>query len=197
MLSKSQRLIAIQLFLLSTAFFTATVFADTFDVNLSDSSAQFKYISTIEGSVQGGRRELGFGFLYNDDDNYLGEASFIITDVPGTKAPGLEVGVGPKLYVIRHDKSKLDAVSIGLGAQFSYKIPSVTRINFGAAVFYAPGIVSFADAQSVREFMATVGYEVLPTADVYFGYRFVGVDFDPYGKKTIDETALIGLSFSF
>lgn len=192
----SQRLIAVLFSTLLTPLIAHTVSADTFDINLSDSSAQFKYLTTIAGAKEG-RTELGFGFLYNDDDNYMGELSFIITDVPGTKAPGLELGVGPKLFVIKHDQTNLDAVSIALGVQARYKIPRVTRINFYGSAFYAPGIVSFADARSAREFTAGVGYEILPTANVYIGYRFVGADLDPYGKKTIDETGLVGLSFSF
>ena len=190
------RSVVVLLSAMAVSTFSQSTIAETLDINLSDESAQFKYLQNINGTTEG-RTELGFGILYNDDDNYLAEASFIITDVAGTKAPGLEVGVGPKLYLAKHDKTDLDAFSIGVGAQFRYKIPTVTRLNFTGAVFYAPGIVSFADAEDLTEIFVSIGYEVLPTADVYLGYRYINVDFDPVSDKTLDETALIGLSFSF
>ena len=170
--------------------------ADSIDINLSDESAQFKYIIPVD-SASDGRTEMGFGFLYNDENNYLLEASFIITDVPGTKAPGLEVGVGPKVFIAKHHPTDLDATSIGLGAQFRYKLPSMARLNFNGALFYAPGIVSFADAENLTEFFLAASYEILPTANVYLGYRNIRVDFDPVAAKAIDKTMVIGLKFSF
>ena len=183
-------------FMVSCALTGTAALAQTFDINLSDKSAQFKY-STRIGNPNEGRSELGFGFLYNDDDNYLGEAGLLIIDVAGTKTPGLEVGVGPKLYVGRHDKTGGDAVAVGIGGQLRYKLAALPRLNFSLAGYYAPSIVSFADADNITEVNVQVGYEILPTANIYLGYRHIRVDFDPIGKKTIDETGMVGMTFSF
>ena len=183
-------------FTLSLTFYSSSVLAERFDINLSDESAQFKYIIPVE-SDNDGRTEATVGFLYNDVNNYMAEASFIITDVPGTKAPGLEVGVGPKAYIAKHNETDLDAVSIGLGAQFRYKIPSIERFNLIGAIFYAPGIVSFADAEDLTEVFIAGSYEILPTANAYLGYRNITVDFDPARERKIDETFVIGLEFSY
>jgi hypothetical protein len=175
---------------------STTTWAQTFDINLSDTSAQFKY-STRIGNPNEGRSELGFGFLYNDDDNYMGEAGLLIVDVAGTKTPGLEVGVGPKLFAARDDSTSGDAVSIGIGGQLRYKLANLSRVNFTLAGYYAPGIVSFADAKNMYEVNGQVGYEILPTANVYVGYRHIEVNFDPIGKETIDETWMVGMKFSY
>lgn len=172
--------------------------AQTFDMNLSDKSAQFKYSTRIGNPNPGeGRSEVEAGFLYNDDDNYMAEVGMLIIDVAGTKTPGLEMGVGPKLFMASHKGTGGDAVAVGLGGQLRYKLPSLSRVNFTVAGYYAPSIVSFSDADSMWEFNAQVGYEILPTANVYFGYRHIQVDFDPVGKHSIDETWMVGLKFSF
>ena len=187
---------------LALAFVAANVFvvgaatAQTFDMNLSDTSAQFKFSNRI-GNPGAGRSELGFGFLYNDDNNYLAEASLLIIDVAGTKTPGLEVGVGPKLYVAKHKDTGGNAVAVGIGGQLRYKLPSLSRINFTVAGYYAPSIVSFSDANDMYELGAQAGYEILPTANVYLGYRHIEVNFDPIGSHSIDETWMVGMKFSF
>lgn len=167
----------------------------SFDINLSDKSVQGKYAMAIGGSAVG-RTELSFGLLYNDDDdsNYLGEVGLMVVDVAGSKAPGLELGVGGKLYFA--DATNGDAVALGLGGHLRYKLTALPRMNFGAVGLYAPSIVSFADADNMYELGASIGYELLPTANVYVGYRHIRADFDK-GAQSIDETMMLGLKMSF
>jgi len=185
-------------FCAASFLFAGNALAQSFDMNLSNKSAQFKYSTRIGNPNPGeGRSEVGGGFLYNDDDNYMAEIGMLIIDVAGTKTPGLELGVGPKLFIASHKDTGGDAVAIGLGGQLRYKLPSLSRVNFTVAGYYAPSIVSFSDANSMWEFNTQVGYEILPTANVYVGYRHIQVDFDPVGKHSIDETGMIGLQFTF
>ena len=170
--------------------------AATLDLNLSDESAQVKYGMHVGGTTLG-RSELTFGFLYNDNDNKnktMGEVGLLVIDAAGSKSPGLEIGVGPKLYYA--DGINGNALAIGLGGKLRYKLPTLTRMLLSAEGYYAPGIVSFADADNMYEIDLRIGYEIIPTADLYAGYRLIKADFDK-GKEAIDETAMFGMKFRF
>jgi hypothetical protein len=75
---------------------SSSLYARSLDINLSNDSAQFKYASLV-GATTFGRTEVGYGFLYNNDHDLLGEISLLVIDEAGSKSPGLELGVGPKL----------------------------------------------------------------------------------------------------
>ena len=164
------------------------------DINLSDTSAQFKYGSRVGGSVYG-RTETSYGILFNDEDQLVVDVSLQVIDVAGSKAPGLEVGAGPKLYYV--DADSRDAAAIGLGGLLRYKWPALQRVLFMAHLYYAPGIVSFMDAENMLEYSAQIGYELLPTADVYIGYRKIKVEFGDNYTENVDSSTIFGLRFSF
>jgi len=175
---------------------SSTSLARSFDINLSSDAAQFKYGSLV-GGTNYGRTEMGIGFLYNEDDNYLGEIGLLVIDEAGTKTPGLELGVGPKFWFGGSDKANVDVAAIGLGGQFRYKNFNVPRIVYGASVYYAPSIVSFMDADNMLEYDIRVEYELLPTANVYVGYRSIEADIKNRDNVDIDKSAILGLRFKF
>jgi hypothetical protein len=167
--------------------------AASFDLNLSNKSAQMRFASVIGGTTVG-RTEASLGFLYNDDEKYVLDIGLLVIDVAGSKSPGLEIGVGPKFYFADGDKG--EAAAIGLGGKLRYKIPALQRLNFSLEGYYAPDIVAFADANSMYEVEFRTGYEILPTADVYAGYRRIRAEFDK-GDETLDESIMFGFKLSF
>ena len=188
-------LIRFVLIVLCSVLSSAT-FARTFDINLGSDAAQFKY-GTLVGATNFGRTEMTVGFLYNDDDNYLTEVALLVIDEAGTKTPGLELGVGPKFWFGGADDADVDIGAIGLGGQIRYKNMNMPRVVYGASLFYAPSIVSFLDADDMIEFDLRVEYELLPTANVYLGFRSIEADIKDANDVEIDESVIIGLRFKF
>lgn len=170
--------------------------ARSFDINLASDAAQFKYGSNI-GATNFGRTEMIIGFLYNEDDAYLGEVGLLVIDEAGSKTPGLELGVGPKFWFGGSDKADVDISGIGLGGQLRYKNFNVPRVIYGASLFYAPGIVSFMDASNILEYDLRVEYELLPTANVYVGYRNIEAEIKNRRDAEIDQSVFVGLRFNF
>jgi hypothetical protein len=179
--------------LISAVTFSSHATAASLDLNLNSKSAQLR-LATVIGGTTMGRTQTSVGFLYNDDEKYVLDLGLLVIDVAGSKSPGLEIGVGPKLYFADGDKG--EAVAIGLGGQLRYKIPALQRINFGLEGYYAPDIVAFADADNMYEVGFRIGYEILPTADVYGGYRRIRAEFDK-GNETLDESLMLGFKLSF
>lgn len=175
---------------------SSAVYARSLDLNLSGESAQIKY-ATLIGATNYGRTELGFGFLYQEDKNYLGEVSLLVIDEAGSKSPGLELGVGTKFYYAYADKPDLNVSAIGLGGQLRYRHAKAPRIVYGAALFYAPGIVTFQDGDQLFEADARIEYEILPTANIYVGYRYIETEIKNRDDLTIDDTFILGLRFKF
>jgi len=173
-----------------------TSFARSFDINLGSDAAQFKYGSNI-GATNFGRTEMHIGFLYNEDDAYLGEIGVLVIDEAGSKTPGLELGVGPKFWFGGSDEADVDISGIGLGGQLRYKNFNSPRVIYGFSLFYAPSIVSFMDSDNILEYDLRVEYELLPTANVYVGYRSIEADIKNRGDVEIDKSGFIGLRFKF
>jgi hypothetical protein len=177
-------------------FVSNSLYARSLDFSLSSESAQINY-ATLVGATNYGRTELGFGFLYNDDENYLADISLLVIDEAGSKSPGLEIGVGTKFYYAYADPSNVNITAIGLGGQLRYRNAKAPRIIYGATLFYAPGIVTFQDGDQLFEADARIGYEILPTANIYLGYRYIVSELTNKTDLTIDDTFIIGLQYKF
>ena len=185
------------LFVLLSLAFTQAVSARSMDINLSNDAAQFKY-GTLVGGTTYGRSELTYGLLFNEDDVYLFEVGLLVIDQAGSKSPGLELGIGPKFYFADTDKSDGDAAALGLGGQIRYKNMAAPRIVYNAEGYYAPSIVSFLDADSMFEFNLRLEYEILPTANIYLGYRDIEVEIENSDKNVeLDENVVLGVRFKF
>ena len=171
-------------------------YARSLDINLSEDSAQFKIGTLVGGSIYG-RTEMNIGLLYNEDKNYVAEIGLQVVDEAGTKAPGLEIGAGAKMYYVSTDIGSEDALAIGLGGQLRYKFTQAQRFMVAAYFYHAPSIVSFMDAENMTEYGGLLGYELLPTANVYVGIRRIDVEFSKSGDREIDEVTMFGLKFIF
>jgi hypothetical protein len=175
---------------------SSNLYARSLDFNLSGESVQAKY-ATLMGATNYGRTELGFGFLYHEDKNYLGEVSLLVIDEAGSKSPGLEAGVGVKFYYGQADEPDVSFSGIGLGGQLRYRHASVPRIIYSGALFYAPGIVSFQDADQIFDAVATIEFEIIPTANVYVGYRYIETEIKNRPDVKIDDNFILGMRFKF
>ena len=167
------------------------------DINLGNKSASFRYNANVGGSTYG-RTEMTFGFLYNTDKNRYGDLGLLVVDKAGSKMPGFEVGVGPKLLFMWDNERDAKSAAISLGGRLGYKPQKMNRLRARAEVFYAPSITSFMDGKSAYTLGAEIGYEVLPSAVAYLGYRRIfGWYSKGQGSGAVDNTGMLGIRFSF
>lgn len=147
--------------------------AQTASISLSENSAQLKY-GLLVGGQSFGRNELGGGFLFNSDNEYVAEASLRVIGEAGASVPGLNIGVGAKL--IGATIPNYNLMGLALGGQLLYFVPGVERLSVGFEGYYSPAIVSWFDSERMSEWATTIGYEVLPQATAYIEYRGFGAD---------------------
>lgn len=171
--------------------------AQSADISLGNQSASFRYNATVGGSSLG-RTEINVGGLYNQDGNVYGGLGLLVVDNAGSKAPGLEIGIGPKLLFLWHDTPDAKGAAISLGGRLNYKPEKMKRLRLGLEGYVAPSITSFMDLENAYEIEARVGYEVLPTAVAYLGFRRIVGSFNKgLGRHSMDQSAFLGLQFSF
>ena len=171
--------------------------AQNADINLGNKSASFRYNAFVGGSNLG-RTELNLGLLYNEEGNIYSDVGFLVVDTAGSKAPGLEVGVGPKLMFLWHDTPDAKGFAISLGGRLNYKPQKLNRLRLGIEGYFAPNITTFVDANTAYQVEARIGYEVLPTAVAYLGYRRVRASFNKdLGSHDMDKSPFLGIQFSF
>lgn len=181
--------------LLTTASSLAA--AQGMDINLGNKSAAFRYNAFVGGSTFG-RTELNFGFLYNSDKNRYGDVGLLVVDQAGSKAPGLEVGIGPRVMVLWDNDRDAKGAVISLGGRLNYKPQKLKRMRAGIEGYYAPTITSFMDSKNAYYLEARLGYEVLPTATAYVGYRRIYASFNKdKGSGSIDNTGMLGIQITF
>lgn len=168
--------------------------AQSFDISLSDDSAKLLYAAPM-GQQGFGRGELDASVLFTDNDAFMGALGFGVVGEAGSGSPGLNVGVGARLYGVNTDTSDVGALT--LGARLSYSPPRLPRLSLGGAYNYAPSIVTFMDGKRFSDGSVTLGYEIFQDAMAYVGYRYIRADIDNGPDVTVDKGAHLGINLRF
>jgi len=187
-----RRLVALSLLAISSLSV-----ADTLDVNLSNSAAQFKYSAT---SGIAGKSDLFASFMYNEVNSALAEAGLLVLNEEGS-VPGLSLGIGAKAVVASLNKvapSRKLVSGVALGAQVRFEIPADRRFAFVGEYHYAPKIISFGDSERFYQGAVRAEYSISALTQAYVGYRttkFFLINNQPNG--VLDNGAHIGIRLSF
>ena len=164
------------------------------DFSLGTDTVTATFSDLLEGSDYG-RKEYAVGMLYNRDDNYFVDAAIQIIDEAGSKFPGLEVGVGPKMYL---GKTKTqDYLTFGIAALANYRMQELNRYLFSGYLYFSPSIVSFIDADQMWELHFRAGYEIIPAATAYIGFRRIRAKVNINTERTIDNEIHFGIKMDF
>lgn len=172
---------------------SSQAYAVNADITLSEDTARFSMSYFISG-FNDGRSLVNAGYLYNDDSDHIVDVGLHVIDVVGSKTPGLQIGVGIQVYFA--DIGKDDGLALTLGGDIGYRPPQARRMHFSVHGHYAPGIVSYIDAERFYEYGAQIGYSLLPQADIFIGYRKIEMKTDN-GKLKADDGGHLGLRISF
>ncbi len=173
--------------------------ADTVDINLRDTSAQFQYISSL-GRDPLGNTKFHAGVLYVNRDNMLGDFGLVVQDQLGDNAPGFSVGVGIKGVVAKVTGGGAivsNTSAMALGGLVRYSPPATQRLGIVGEVYVSPNIVTFGDADRYIETNVRVEYEVIPQAVAYVGYRRIEFGINNRPNETLDEGVNLGVRISF
>ena len=195
-----RRIVPASLFAISImAACNTTALADTVDINLRDTSAQFQYISSL-GRDPLGKTKFHVGVLYRNRNNMLGDFGLVVQDELGDNVPGFSVGVGIKGVVakVSGDTPFVNRTSaMALGGLVRYSPPATQRLGVVGEIYLSPNIVTFGDANRYVESNVRAEYEVIPQAVAYVGYRRIEFGINNRPNEILDEGVNIGVRISF
>jgi hypothetical protein len=189
------KLRAVGLMLLGAVSTTAV--ADNIDVNLREDAIRASYSMDLTSRGYNGL-SADFGLLYNEDkeqlDDILAHAGLMVSGENWSKSGTFDISLGGRL--VHTSPANVDLAALAFGGQVRFS--PIHRVGLGGAVFYAPGITSFMDAESYTETNLRLDYQVLPQAFVYLGYRNIEVDIDGGADDAeLDEGMHLGFKMLF
>ncbi len=174
--------------------FSSMAWADSFDVNLRDTSAQIQYSASM-GRDTLGKAELHAGVLYANKQNMLGDFGLLVKDDVGGNAPGVTVGVGVKGLTAK--VADIDAAALALGGLVRYAPFADSRFGIIGQLYFSPNIVTFGNANRYTEAVLRLEYEIIPQAAVYVGYRRISFGFENLPNIVLEKGAHLGVRMMF
>lgn len=172
----------------------------TLDLNLSNDSALFRYIVRDGDSTGFGTKEVDLGLVYATDDAILGMFGAQLVAEAGSRSPGLDAGLGLKLFganaeVDGQDDASLFALTVG--GQLRFVPPPWPRVGASLQGFFSPDVVTFGDADKFAYLSAALEFRVLPQAMVYLGYREIRAGLEDGGTETVESGGHLGFQLDF
>jgi hypothetical protein len=111
---------------------------------------------------------------------------------------GLSLGLGIKANYTRLYSD--DFLSVPLGIESKYKLPVgiFIPIYIGGSVYYAPRVLSFANAENFLEYRLIFDLEVIPNGMLRVGYRSLDTNYAvDTGTYKYNESFYGGFKFLF
>lgn len=169
--------------------------AQDLDINLNGQTVELGVSKQVHGPGALNSGAVDVSGLFTSKNDYLAGIGARVMGQAGSGSPGLEVGVGAKLFGGSVDSNGVAALT--LNGAVRYSPPPLPRLAVGVNVYYAPSIVTFADANYYFQGEVRVAYEILPRSYVYVGYRDLRVGITGPGDKTVDSNVLVGIKLHF
>jgi len=178
----------------------AVASAQTLDLNVNNDGAQFRYIVQDRDSSGFGNKEVDLGLVYSTDDAIVGMFGAQVVAEAGSRTPGLDAGLGLKLFGANAEVDDQDDASLfalTLGGQLHFVPPPWPRIGVSLQGFFSPDVLTFGDADKFVYLSSALEYRVLPQAAVYLGYRKMRAGIEDAGTVSIESGGHLGFQLTF
>jgi hypothetical protein len=164
------------------------------ELYISDDALQAQYVRSLDlGEL--GPTEARLGFFYNEDRDLIGVGDLLahVGDDVGVRA--LEVRVGTRVYGAFLAPEDQDVFGIGLGGEAQYFIGSARNTSVTLSLFYSPDIVTFGQADNIKDASLRLMTRLRSGTDVFVGFRVFEIDLPE--DREVDDNLHVGLRRSF
>lgn len=169
-----------------------SAYSEEFNIQLSNDSARFMYITEAFGQ-DFGRLEMEAGFLYHENNDTLVNLGLLVRG-ESVSVP-LIVALGARAYYADVGVYRVGAIAIGGNLLLSPE--AWGGMGLGAYYYTAPGVVAFADADDLTEYGAYINYQITPQANIAIGYQQIDVSIVNAADVTFDKGGYFALNISF
>ena len=178
--------------------FTQSVFADMFNIQLSDKSGRFIYATELFGG-QYGPVDLEMGLFFNQDDDKMVHIGMMVRN--DTLDNPLVISIGARAYYAdagnAEGLTQADIGALAIGGELLFIPQNLGGLGFGFHYFIAPSVVSFMDADSFTEYGVRLDYEITRQASAYIGYQKIETELTNSTTLEIDSSVFFGIGLRF
>lgn len=164
------------------------------DAYLSEDAMQVFYGRQMDvGEL--GRNEVRVGVFLNEDRDLIGMADMLFDIGEPARRPYWSLQAGPRVYGALMADEDQDVFSIGLGGRLSYFLGRDRASSVFVSAFYAPDIVTFGNADNIKDVSFGVETRLGDSTSVYLGYRMF--EFDLEVDREVDDNMHFGVRHRF
>lgn len=161
---------------------------------LSEDAMQVLYGQSLDiGEL--GRNDARVGVFINEDRDLIGIADMLIEIGEQRRRPNWSLEIGPRAYAALMSIENQDVFSIGLGGRLSYRLGRNRAAGISLTAFYAPDIVTFGNADNIKDASIRLEARVSDSTDLFIGYRIF--EFDLEVDREVDDNMHLGVLHRF
>lgn len=165
-----------------------------FEAYISEDALQALYVRNMDvGEL--GMNEVRGGFFLNEDRDLIGLADMLVDVGEPDRRPYWSLQVGPRVYGALLSIEDQDVFAIAVGGKLSYFIGRNRSTSVSATLFYAPDIISFGNADNVKDVSIRLETQLTEATRVFVGYR--NLEFDLAVDREVDDGMHLGIQHSF
>jgi hypothetical protein len=162
---------------------------------ISDDALQAEYVRTLDLGELGPTQVRG-GFFYNEDGDLIGIGDLLANVGDDVGVRDLELRVGTRVYGAFLAPEDEDVFGVGLGVEAQYFLNQSRSTSVTLALFYSPDIVTFGQADNVKDASLRLMTRLRNGTDVFVGFRMFEIDMAPEDRE-VDDNMHVGFRRSF
>lgn len=161
---------------------------------LSENAMQVLYGRDLDvGEL--GTNQVRVGVFLNEDRDLIGMADMLFDVGEPNRRPYWALQVGPRAYGALMTIENQDVFSIGLGGRLSYFLGRNRQSSISLTAFYAPDIVTFGNADNIKDVSVSIETRLSESTNVFLGYRIFEFDLDV--DREVDDNMHLGVRHRF
>lgn len=142
-----------------------------------------------------GRNDARVGVFINEERDLIGIADMLFRVGEQRRRPYWSLEVGPRAYGALLAVENQDIFSIGLGGRLSYRLGRTRGSAVSLIAFYAPDIVTFGNADNIKDVSVRLETRLSDTTDLFIGYRMFELDLEV--DREVDDNMHLGVRHRF
>jgi len=168
--------------------------AQAVEAYLSEDAMQILYGRDMDiGEL--GQNEVRIGVFLNEERDLIGIADMLFDVGEPNRRPYWSLQLGPRAYGALMALEDQDVFSIGLGGRLSYFLGRNRASSVALTAFYAPDIVTFGNADNIKDVSVSVETRLSESTNLFIGYRVF--EFDLAVDREVDDNLHVGIRHRF
>jgi len=169
--------------------------AQAVEAYLSENAMQVMYGRDDMDIGELGRNEMRVGIFLNEERDLIGIADMLFDIGEPRRRPYWSLQVGPRAYGALMTVENQDVFSIALGGRLSYYLGRSRSSSIALSAFYAPDIVTFGNADNIKDLSVTLETRLSESTNLFIGYRVF--EFDLEVDREVDDNMHLGVRHRF